>query len=84
MHLSASPGEHDVFDGGNDDTYHSLWVNWSNEIVNSKEIDWRQDIANAKPDEGDFIDIHDTDVYSALPAGKLFRDMIREEVHENW
>ena len=65
-----------------DDTYRCLWVNWKQEIVKVDEIDWKQEMLNAKPDEGDILDIQD--IHLTVPAGKLPIDMIREEVQEKW
>ena len=83
VHSSASPEERDA-DGGDDEAYHSLWVNWNNEIVESNKIDWREGFANAKPDEGSLVDTQDADLYFTVPPGKLPRDMTKEEVGDNW
>ena len=44
-------------------------------------IDWKRTIFNAKADEDD---IHDPSMDFTIPKDNLFRDMIKEEVQENW
>ena len=59
-----------------------LWYNWKQELVDSGSIVWKDDILNAQPDEGSLIEPHE--VYLIAPEGKLFRDMTKEEIQENW
>ena len=60
-----------------------FWYNWNQEPVDSNRINWRDEINTAAFDEGSLLP---QDVYlnARIDAGKLPRDMTKEEVQDNW
>ena len=76
-----------ILDVCDDEGHRCMWCNWKHELVDSRFINWRQEVSSVQPDEGDLLsdqnfDPHDTCLVT--PTGKLFRDMTREEIQENW
>lgn len=65
-----------------DESNHSLWVNWKHELADPRQIDWRQEVLNAQPDEGSMIDSQD--VFLITPIDKLPGDMAKDEIQEEW
>ena len=65
------------------DAQEELFVDWpKEESQDFKEftIDWRTEIENAAPDEGDVLNF----AYLNIAEGKSLRDMIKEEMQENY
>lgn len=63
-----------------------LWHNWKQELVDSNQIDWREEILKADEDEGSLIPEDSQEAYlnALADTGKLPRDMTREEILDNW
>lgn len=79
---SLEKAQHEPQDIPEDDDHSSFWVKWKHEIVSPNEINWRDEFLNAKPDEGDAIDANEVSL--TVPACKLPRDMIKEDMAEHW
>ena len=55
-------------------------------MVDANEINWREELEHAKPDEGGVLPPGAQDVYLNAPVdrGNLPRNMIKEEIIDNW